>query len=614
VTRMHMALLRRHPRLQPVRRVSSEVRVPSSTQWHLSRQTLYVLCVQLNAPRRANVPSVETTYRSASSGSINHTLESTRVQTILDHVGDLDVFSDPHAPPHAPYVRPPPPPPPPPYPSAHTQTHVLRSLARRHTAPSQTSTIVSSRLAKTLGAIKRRRKARNMALRAATRDEDDLPLVGKGQARAGARKQCPVCMRDVEGDPDVVTAHVDACLAHGLAADDMDADEDAPQDVDVDDDVDLWEESVARRRAAPPARGGSRAAALGFAVGDRTAEDVEDEIDVKGDDLGIFGAAQFTEADVLAESGDGGQHAVVDLEIERARDGEDLQEPISALESKVRRLAVRLLTIHQVGCCLLSNNVHRTPRQRAQRWDVVSASRRTANRQWARTAGTHAVARVGYTASKRQVYAQSAGRSLLRAISVVSISNPDLTFNNPSLYSAEHIRADPRRAAPPRSERSRLALRLLPLAPAADPPPALRRPGAARAPRGPLPARDSHRRHGRVVRASRRFQPELISPCEPFFSHILPQRLLPAPAFVHLEALALSFSDPVGVFYLSCNFAELFFPELRALRLQHVQFSAARDAEHLVTRHANTHLELHLAHNGKEGPQPHCRRCRERPQ
>ncbi len=110
--------------------------------------------------------------------------------------------------------------------------------------------------------------------------------------------------------------------------------------------------------------------------------------------------------------------------------------------------------------------------------------------------------------------------------------------------------------------------------------------------------------------------PELISPCEPFFSHTLPRRLLPAPppvppaAFAHLEALALSFSDPVGVFYLSYNFADLFFPALRALRLQHIQFSAARDAEHLVTRHADTLLELHLAHcqiavpqNGTENPQ-----------
>ncbi|KAH9174607.1 hypothetical protein EDB89DRAFT_1951954 [Lactarius sanguifluus] len=97
--------------------------------------------------------------------------------------------------------------------------------------------------------------------------------------------------------------------------------------------------------------------------------------------------------------------------------------------------------------------------------------------------------------------------------------------------------------------------------------------------------------------------PDLISPCEALL-------LAHPPALPPPRALALSFSDPVGVFYLSYNFADLFFPALRALRLQHVQFSAARDAEHLVTRHANTLLELHIAHcqiavpqNGTENPQ-----------
>ena len=246
-----------------------------------------------------------------------------------------------------------------------------------------------------------------MALRAATRDEDDVPLAGKGKARADAREQCPVCMQDVEGDPDVVAAHVDACLAHaelGLA-DDTDAGEDAPQDVDVDvderedgeDDVDLWEESegpdgVRRLRL----RGGSRAAAaaaaaLGFVVGSRTAEDVEDEIDVEGDDLGTFGAAQFTEADVRAEGDDGelsghcdtGRHAEVvdlDLGIERARHGKDPQELISTLESKVQRLTVRRLIIRYAGCCRLSY-FQRTSHQRVQRWDAASVSKRTASRQ-----------------------------------------------------------------------------------------------------------------------------------------------------------------------------------------------------------------------------------------
>ena len=200
-----------------------------------------------------------------------------------------------------------------------------------------------------------------MALRTATRDEDDPSLVGKGKARADAREECPVCMRDVEGDPDVVAAHVDACLAHaelGLA-DDTDADEDTPQDVDIDvedgdDDIDLWEESegpdgVRHLRL----RGGSRATAaaavaLGFTVGVRTAQDVEDEIDVEGDDLGTFGAVQFTEADVLAEGGDEGVVGL-DVGLEGVGHGKDPQDLISSLENKVQRFAVRQLVTHQVG-------------------------------------------------------------------------------------------------------------------------------------------------------------------------------------------------------------------------------------------------------------------------
>ncbi|KAI0252073.1 hypothetical protein BJV78DRAFT_388724 [Lactifluus subvellereus] len=94
--------------------------------------------------------------------------------------------------------------------------------------------------------------------------------------------------------------------------------------------------------------------------------------------------------------------------------------------------------------------------------------------------------------------------------------------------------------------------------------------------------------------------PGLISPCEPFFSHTLPLQILPPPSAAtgleNLEALSLCFSDPVGIFYLRYSFAELYFPRLRALRLQHVQFSVARDAECFITQHGATLLELHLAH------------------
>ena len=220
------------------------------------------------------------------------------------------------------------------------------------------------RLAKTLSAIKRRRKARHLALRAATRDEDELPVTGKGKGRASiSSEQCPVCMQDIEGDPDVVAAHIDACLAHVElprpgGSTDMDADGDAPLDMDDhawgDGDDDLWEDSetpdgVRHLRLRAGVRNG--ASALGFAVGDRTVEDVEDEIDVEGDDLGAFGEAQFTEADIRAEcsnskvsgreTGRCAAEAEADLEIERARRGGDLEALIVALESKIRLVSVR---------------------------------------------------------------------------------------------------------------------------------------------------------------------------------------------------------------------------------------------------------------------------------
>jgi len=119
----------------------------------------------------------------------------------------------------------------------------------------------------------------------------------------------------------------------------------------LDEGDDPWEESetpdgVRRLRLRAGARAG--ATALGFVVGHEDVEDVEDEIDVEGDDLGAFGAAQFTEADVLAESGQSDllrhdtsrrtAEVEADLAIERARLGRDSQALIAALERQVRLL------------------------------------------------------------------------------------------------------------------------------------------------------------------------------------------------------------------------------------------------------------------------------------
>jgi hypothetical protein len=91
-----------------------------------------------------------------------------------------------------------------------------------------------------------------------------------------------------------------------------------------------------------------------------------------------------------------------------------------------------------------------------------------------------------------------------------------------------------------------------------------------------------------------------MSSCEPFYYHTLPRRLLPPPStstgLENLESLSLCFSDPIGIYYFTYSFAELHFPRLRALRLQHAQFSDARDAERFIAQHGDTLLELHLLH------------------
>ncbi|KAI9453071.1 hypothetical protein F5148DRAFT_1329979, partial [Russula earlei] len=291
----------------------------------------------------------------------HYTLEFSRVQTILDRVGDLNGFSDPYASPHA------------------------STLVRRRAAPHprDASSVFAARLTKIINSIKRRRKARHLALRVVTRDEDEFSVDGKGKRRANATEQCPVCIQDVEGDPDVIEAHIDACLVHAeLHRARGSADEDTTQnkvDYENEGDVDPWEESEAPdgvRRLRLRAGATTSTAALGFMVGSRAVEDVDDEIDVEGDDLGAFGAAQFTEEDVLAEDvgpesfkHDTSLHTAepeVDLAIERARLGKDSQALITALERKVRLLMashpfLRSQSANSAFACRICFEIYREP-------------------------------------------------------------------------------------------------------------------------------------------------------------------------------------------------------------------------------------------------------------
>jgi hypothetical protein len=145
--------------------------------------------------------------------------------------------------------------------------------------------------------VKRRRKQRYHRLREMIQGHDEDARCGGGGG--GGEVVCPVCLETVFGDPDVAEAHVDACLVHAMPS--------------------------GHERSGRPSR--TRATdganltgliyptlieelsgievcvtASGFHVRDTNHEDVEDEIDVDGDDEEVFGRAQFTEVDILSAS------------------------------------------------------------------------------------------------------------------------------------------------------------------------------------------------------------------------------------------------------------------------------------------------------------------------
>jgi hypothetical protein len=104
----------------------------------------------------------------------------------------------------------------------------------------------------------------------------------------------------------VVEAHIDACLAHEslrlIQENERANQEDAWEDIDVGDSVVIG--SSANLRGSLSFLGPiplmlTGELAMGFHVRNRNDADVEDEVDVDGDDEAVFGDAQFTEGDIL---------------------------------------------------------------------------------------------------------------------------------------------------------------------------------------------------------------------------------------------------------------------------------------------------------------------------
>ncbi|KAL6305775.1 hypothetical protein BKA93DRAFT_776680 [Sparassis latifolia] len=205
-------------------------------------------------------------------------LEMERVEEVMRMIGSTEVLADAE-------------------PDDGLTSRSRRSAVKtRNTTSSSiasTSEVTLEQTRKMLRAVKRHRKQRHTKLREVTRDEDKT----RWQVEGEEGTICPVCQRLVKGDADVVDAHVDACLAHVQLQEEQtpgtsgSGHGDVDRDVDIDGDIEEIRESAT---AGVSFRG------TGFEIRDRAQQDVEDEIDVDGEDEAVFGAPQFTESDILA--------------------------------------------------------------------------------------------------------------------------------------------------------------------------------------------------------------------------------------------------------------------------------------------------------------------------
>lgn len=112
------------------------------------------------------------------------------------------------------------------YPSQTARTRKSAVKARKNMQPTSrfgaahSDTATLELIDKSLRLIKRHRKQRHTKLHDMSRDDEDTGGLssfqgGRGRwAGTGEGTLCPVCMKTIPGDADVVEAHVDACLAY----------------------------------------------------------------------------------------------------------------------------------------------------------------------------------------------------------------------------------------------------------------------------------------------------------------------------------------------------------------------------------------------------------------
>lgn len=169
--------------------------------------------------------------------------------------------------------------------------------AMKSFASSSMSSAVNEELIKTMQTIQRRRKQRHARFKEMAREEEgysERPRWSRRTEVTSNEVMCPVCSQGIRGDQEVINAHVDSCLVDESRRLEGERARRAVQDpaiIDEDNWGGMLQDGVVGHIGN--VRG------TGFHTRDPTSQDIEDEVDIDGDDQDKYGEVQFTESDIL---------------------------------------------------------------------------------------------------------------------------------------------------------------------------------------------------------------------------------------------------------------------------------------------------------------------------
>ncbi|KAJ2855600.1 hypothetical protein J3B02_002078 [Coemansia erecta] len=193
--------------------------------------------------------------------------------------------------------------------SSSASVSVSVSGSKRRISSFASETTSDSRLSSSTKSKSRKRKTSSSSRNSSSdQSSSHRSQAQEAPALEDSSAQCFICHKVLDGDMDAINKHIDDCLIQPLEDSSVSsgtASEKGAAEVDEGPVIEYEWSGQTRIRATAMLEGGPAAAGLGFSSSGQM--DRDEDVDVDAEDETSFGAAQYTDADLVFTSGSGSQ-------------------------------------------------------------------------------------------------------------------------------------------------------------------------------------------------------------------------------------------------------------------------------------------------------------------